>query len=169
MSQFGAPVFVGITIPVLGLVWLIVHLIATGRNWARILFLVTMLIGVPLVLVGVMQQITDGTAIDAVGLGQTCVQSLATALLFLTPSSSWYRAMKAARMAELDSLTTQALASRSQLPRHAAAIRVKSRHAAAPRPDPGVATCPACGKPIALPDAPGTYACPHCRAAVAFE
>lgn len=170
ISQIGAPMFVGVAVPILGLICLLVYLISSGRNWARILFLVMMLLGVPLVLFGVMQQITDGIAIDVFGLGQTCVQALATALLFLTPSSAWFRAMKASRMAELNALTAQALESHSQPPRpRAAAIRVKSRHAAAPRPDPGVAACPVCSKPVALPDAPGTYACPHCGKGIAFE
>jgi hypothetical protein len=75
-----------------------VVLIANGRNWARILFLVLFVAGLPMTPSALLQFDRDPTRVVLL-LFQCSLQVVALVLLFLPPSNTWFRSLKAARRA----------------------------------------------------------------------
>lgn len=70
--------------------WLIV-MIGRGRNWARIVYLVVFLLGVPLIAFGLTEELTRRPVIGLINLAQMALQAVALVLLFRPPGSSWFR------------------------------------------------------------------------------
>jgi len=94
-AQMASPGFVMfITFFVLGIIWLLIHMIGKGRNWARITFLVLFIIGIPFSILPLMDSLSTNPISGLLGLGQTVVQIIALVFLFQRPSSEWFRAMK---------------------------------------------------------------------------
>jgi len=78
----------------LGLIAFLVYKIKQGRNWARITWLVLMLLGLPSALIGVLAFEPMKSLII---IGQTIIQIVATVFLFQKTSSEWFQAMKAGK------------------------------------------------------------------------
>ena len=93
-AQMASPGFVFITFLVLGIMWLFIHMIGKGRNWARITLLVLFIIGIPFSILPLMNSLSANPISGLLGLGQSVLQIVALVFLFQRPSSDWFRAMK---------------------------------------------------------------------------
>ncbi|HMO52540.1 MAG TPA: hypothetical protein PKE26_15065 [Kiritimatiellia bacterium] len=94
-AQIASPGFVMfITLFVLGIMWLFIHMIGKGRNWARITFLVLFIIGIPFSILPLLNSLSANPISGLLGLGQTVLQLVALVFLFQRASSEWFRAMK---------------------------------------------------------------------------
>jgi hypothetical protein len=91
-SSLAFVLFVGIF--VLGFTWLIVYKIAKGRNWARITFLILFVLGIPLSVVPLLQSLAVNLFSGLLGICQVIIQVISLVLLFLKPSSEWFKRMK---------------------------------------------------------------------------
>jgi hypothetical protein len=78
----------------LGLMAFLVYKIRQGRNWARITWLILMLLGLPFALIAVL---AFDPMKSIITVGQTIIQIVATVFLFQKPSSEWFQAMKAGK------------------------------------------------------------------------
>jgi hypothetical protein len=93
-----APVVGSITLVLMAA---IVAAMGSGRNWARILFLLMFIAGLPVMyaiaadLAAMLSGRPGATAILVI---QTCSQAAALVLVFTPSSNSWYRAAKAYRL-----------------------------------------------------------------------
>ena len=95
-AQMASPAFVMfVTFFVLGIMWLFIHMIGKGRNWARITFLVLFIVGIPFSILPLLQSLAAAPISGLLGIGQTVIQVIALVFLFQKPSSDWFREMKA--------------------------------------------------------------------------
>jgi hypothetical protein len=97
MSAQKAPpaVMIFIALFVLGVLWLLIHMIGKGRNWARITFLVLFIIGLPFSVLPLLQSLAVNLFSGLLGVAQMVIQVVALVFLFQKPSSDWFRMMKA--------------------------------------------------------------------------
>ena len=71
------------------------YMIGKGRNWARITFLVFVIIGIPLSILPLLQSFATSPISGILGIGQAVLQIIALVFLFQKPSSDWFKLMKA--------------------------------------------------------------------------
>lgn len=74
-----------------GLMALLVYKIGAGRNWARLTFLVLFLIGVPLVILPLLQSLSAVPISGVLGIAQFAGQAAALGMLFAEPAATWFR------------------------------------------------------------------------------
>jgi hypothetical protein len=84
-------VVIGTIVVVYGIYLLFTIKIGQGRNWARILFLVLFLTGLPFFLVSMKQAVTTDRFAALLGLVQTALQFGAVYYMFFTPAKLWFR------------------------------------------------------------------------------
>jgi len=92
--------FGAIGLIVVGVVFLLITWIGSGKNWVRMVFLVLFILGVlslPLSVKPLIQSFSQAPAPAIVGLVQLVMQGLAIILLFRKDSSAWFKTMKRAR------------------------------------------------------------------------
>lgn len=77
-----------------GIMWLHIHMINKGRNWARIAFLILLILGLPFGIPLLLWNMSEDPVTSLVGLGQVIIQLIVLVLLFQKPSSAWFKAMK---------------------------------------------------------------------------
>lgn len=88
-----APVVIGI-IAGYAIVWFLIDRVSAGRNWARILLLVLLVIGIPFSLASFKQQMENDPLdelISLLSLGTLGLNVIAVVFLFQQKSSEWYR------------------------------------------------------------------------------
>lgn len=92
----GIPLVVTLLIAVVfyGLLALFVSKILPGRNWARIVFLVLVLIGLPFAVPTYIGQLRQSVLFGLAGIVIVILQVFATYLLFTKNSNSWFRSRK---------------------------------------------------------------------------
>ena len=81
----------------IGLMLLFAYLAFKGRNWARVVFLVLVLVGLFPALAVNGGDLQRNAVLGIVGLVQTICQVVAIILFFLPSSNVWYREIKVAR------------------------------------------------------------------------
>lgn len=89
----------------LGFYWFLIHMVSTGRNWARIVLLVGCFAAGVYVFIalamflGVAKDLFKNLGVGRIWLlidiGRACIQIYAVFLLFQKPSSDWFKRMKA--------------------------------------------------------------------------
>lgn len=67
-----------------------IHFIGKGRNWARVVFLVLALLGLPIFLMQLPNTFKVSPLAGIIGIVQTGIQYYALYLLFLTPARLWF-------------------------------------------------------------------------------
>jgi hypothetical protein len=77
-----------------GIVFVLVNRIYVGRNWARILWLVLILVGLPFAILGGLQEVRKNIVIGCLSIIITLFQTAGTFLLFTGKSNAWFRARK---------------------------------------------------------------------------
>jgi hypothetical protein len=92
----GASFFVAILLLIafFSICFFLVSKIAAGRNWARIVFLVLMLIGLPFAILGYIQELRTSLLGGSISIIMAILQLLGTYLLFTTKSNLWFRSRK---------------------------------------------------------------------------
>ena len=83
-----------IMLATLGITGLFIYAIAKGRNWARITFLVLAIIGTPLAVKPLLESLAASPFSGVLGILQSLLQIVGLVLLFLKPSSHWFKKMK---------------------------------------------------------------------------
>ena len=77
---------------VFGVIWFFIFMIARGRNWARITFLVLFVGGLPIAVLQLWQSLTAYPIFGLLDFSQTVIQIVALVLLFQKASSAWFKA-----------------------------------------------------------------------------
>lgn len=91
MTQASAAFTNGILLFTFSLIGFLIFKISTGRNWARITFLVLFIIGVlPTVLI-VFGEFSRSPIVGTISVAQIGLQGHALFLLFTRPGSAWFR------------------------------------------------------------------------------
>lgn len=92
----GARYFLAILLLVafLGICFFFVSKIAAGRNWARITFLVLLLIGLPLAVPGYIGELRTSLLYGSLSMIIAILQLIGTCLLFTKQSNLWFRTRK---------------------------------------------------------------------------
>lgn len=92
----GVPLIVTLLIVVVfyGLLALFVSRISAGRNWARIIFLVLVVIGLPFAVPTYIGQLRQNILLGLGGIIILILQVVGTYLLFTKNSNSWFRTRK---------------------------------------------------------------------------
>lgn len=78
----------------LGIMGFFIFMIGNGKNWARITMLVLFIVGIPFVVLPLLQSLAVNPVSGLLGIAQTVVQAVALGFLFLKPSSDWFRQIK---------------------------------------------------------------------------
>jgi hypothetical protein len=78
----------------LGICFFFVSKIGAGRNWARIIFLVLFLIGLPFAIPGYIQDLRTNLPHGSVSIIVAILQSIGVFLLFTRNSNLWFRRRK---------------------------------------------------------------------------
>jgi hypothetical protein len=78
------------------LLWIILK-ISSSRNWARILYLITMIIGVPSWLLNFMEMMEGPKMVIVLSIFAIFLSLGACVLLFTRPSNAWFKEQKALR------------------------------------------------------------------------
>ena len=78
----------------LGIFFFFVWKIATGRNWARITFLVLLLIGLPLAVPGYIGELRTRLLYGSLSIVIAILQLIGAYLLFTKQSNLWFRTRK---------------------------------------------------------------------------
>ena len=78
----------------LGICFFFVSKIAAGRNWARITFLVLLLIGLPLAVPGYIGELRTSLLYGSLSMIMAILQVIGTYLLFTKQSNLWFRTRK---------------------------------------------------------------------------
>lgn len=73
------------------LIGLLIFNISSGKNWARITFLILFIIGVLPTLLMVLGEFSRSPVVGALSMGQIGLQVYALFLLFVQPGNSWFR------------------------------------------------------------------------------
>lgn len=92
----GASFFLAILIllVLLGILFFFLSKIAAGRNWARILFLVLLVIGLPFAIPAYLQEVKTNLLHGSISFIIAILQLLGTGLLFAKNSNRWFRSRK---------------------------------------------------------------------------
>ena len=83
-----------VTLSVLGLLLFFIYMIGKGKNWARIIFLVLFILGVPLSIMPLILSFSHNPVSGVLGLMQAIIQVIALIFLFQKDSSMWFKTMK---------------------------------------------------------------------------
>ncbi|CAM3663435.1 hypothetical protein VA7868_00385 [Vibrio aerogenes CECT 7868] len=78
----------------IAIVGMIVYMISRGKHWARIVFLILFIPGLPLAIMPLIHSLSANPFSGILGVLQTVGQIAAAALLFHRESSAWFQAMK---------------------------------------------------------------------------
>ncbi len=78
----------------LGICFLFVSKIAAGRNWARIILLVLLVIGLPLAIPGYIAELRTSLLLGSLSIIVAILQLIGTYLLFTRKSNLWFRPRK---------------------------------------------------------------------------
>ena len=78
------------------ILWIILK-ISSSRNWARILYLITIVIGVPSWLLNFMEMMKGPKMVVVLSILATILSLGACVLLFTRPSNAWFKEQKALR------------------------------------------------------------------------
>lgn len=96
IEQMDLEVFVGIIVLLsFILIWFFIYMIGKGRNWARITFLVSFIIGTPFTVSILLQSLVAKPISGLLDIGPSVLQGIALVFLFQKPSSEWFRKMRA--------------------------------------------------------------------------
>ena len=95
IAQMDLEVFVGITAFSFILIWFFIYMIGKGRNWARIILLVSFIIGTPFAVPILLQSLVEKSISGLLTTGTLVLQGIALVFLFQKPSSEWFRKMRA--------------------------------------------------------------------------
>ena len=92
----GAYFFVAILLLIafFGICFFLVSKIAAGRNWARIVFIVLVLIGLPFAILGYIQELRTSLLGGSISIIIAILQLIGTYLLFTKNSNAWFRERK---------------------------------------------------------------------------
>ena len=92
----GVPLVLTLVIVVVfyGVLALFVSRISAGRNWARIIFLVLVVIGLPFAVPTYIGQLRQNLLLGVVGIVILILQVVGTYLLFTKNSNAWFRTRK---------------------------------------------------------------------------
>lgn len=92
----GASFFLAILIllVLLGILFFFLSKIAAGRNWARILFLVLLVIGLPFAIPAYLQEVKTNLLHGSISFIIAILQLLGTGLLFAKNSNLWFKTRK---------------------------------------------------------------------------
>lgn len=92
----GVPLVLTLVIVVVfyGVLVLFVSRISAGRNWARIIFLVLVVIGLPFAVPTYIGQLRQNVLLGVVGIVILILQVVGTYLLFTKNSNAWFRTRK---------------------------------------------------------------------------
>ena len=85
----GFLVFVGVF--TLAILWLNIFLIGKRYNWARYLFLVLFVLGVPFSIKPLIESLSTAPISGLLGLVQAIAQAVGLVLLFKTSSAVWFK------------------------------------------------------------------------------
>jgi len=77
-----------------GICFFLVSKIAAGRNWARIVFIVLVLIGLPFAILGYIQELRTSLLSGSISIIIAILQLIGTYLLFTKNSNAWFRRTK---------------------------------------------------------------------------
>jgi hypothetical protein len=69
----------------------LIHLISRRRHWARVIYLVFYLIGIPFFLMAIVETFESSVATGVGASVKTTIQAVALVLLFLPSSNGWFR------------------------------------------------------------------------------
>ncbi|MFP4402973.1 MAG: hypothetical protein ACOC3X_00320 [Nanoarchaeota archaeon] len=78
----------------LAIISFFIYMIGKGKNWARIIFLVLFIIGIPFSILPLVQSLMANPISGIIAIGQTILQIVALVLLFQKSSSDWFKLMK---------------------------------------------------------------------------
>lgn len=92
-SSVGLTLF--IMLVTFGLLFFFIWKISDGRNWARIVFLVLFLLGLPFSVPLYLEEFGRNIFLGSLSVIQVLIQLIATYLMFKKSSSLWFRARKA--------------------------------------------------------------------------
>lgn len=92
----GAPLILAILIVVafFGVLMFLVSRIWAGQNWARIVFLILVLIGIPFAIPNYIAELRKNVLSGSVSMLIVVLQLLGTYLLFTKNSNTWFRARR---------------------------------------------------------------------------
>lgn len=92
----GASFFLAILIllVLLGILFFFLSKIAAGRNWARILFLVLLVVGLPFAIPAYLQEVKTNLLHGSISFIIAILQLLGTGLLFAKNSNLWFKTHK---------------------------------------------------------------------------
>ena len=91
-TQMMITVMLGIGVFVLGIMLWLVYMIAKGRNWARITFLVLFLVGLPWSIPALLSSFSAYPFSAILGISQILLQVVALVLLFGAEARHWFTA-----------------------------------------------------------------------------
>ena len=94
-ADIGFVIFVSLF--TLGFLWFFIAMIARGKNWARITFLVLFVGGLPFAITPLLQSLAATPLSGLLGIAQTVLQIVALIFLFQKASSEWFKEMKGLR------------------------------------------------------------------------
>ena len=83
-----------VELSILGLVFILIYMISKGRNWARILFLLILILNLPALVYSALRNLSADPISGLTGAAVTIISITAVVFLFKKPSSEWFRAMK---------------------------------------------------------------------------
>ena len=75
----------------ISILFFLIVMISSGKNWARIVFLILYVIGLPGQVATVLQLMTAYSFISLTGTVQTILQLVAIVLLFQSASTAWFK------------------------------------------------------------------------------
>jgi hypothetical protein len=90
-QQIALSFFFSVVAFVVGVMWLLIHMIGSRRNWARITFLITFIVGVPFTVLSLSQSFSVSPVSGTAGILQIVGQVVALVMLFQTTSNAWFR------------------------------------------------------------------------------
>ena len=79
---------------ILGLGFILTYLISKGHNWARILFLIILILNMPALVYSALRNLSADPISGLTGTAVTIISITAVVFLFKKPSSAWFREMK---------------------------------------------------------------------------
>jgi hypothetical protein len=88
---FGAGFVIAVTVISIAVLAFFIIMIAQRRNWARIVYLVFFLIGLPFGLIALIETLSLSPFSGVLGIGQIVIDLFAMIFLFQKPSSDWFK------------------------------------------------------------------------------
>jgi len=83
-----------IELSMLGLVFILIYMISKGHNWARILFLIILILNMPALINSALRNLTEDPIFGLTGAAVMIISITAVFFLFKKPSSGWFRGKK---------------------------------------------------------------------------